>query len=81
MLNHLLVIHKHNLGIMAHDQMFQTLTFYTKSRHVGFGNKQQEVLHKILLLCIVIFIKITILKMICDGPITNDKKNLDFCFM
>ncbi len=72
MLNHLFVVWKHNLGILTHDQVPQPLSFYNRNMHVGFGNKQQYVLHKFLLWCIILLIKITIPKMICDGLITND---------
>jgi hypothetical protein len=73
MLNHLLVVHKHNLGVLMRDQMPQTLTFYNKIRHVSFSNKQWQIFHKFLLLRIILFIGIPIPKMIYDGPIINDK--------
>ncbi len=72
MLNHLIIIRKHNSRILMHDQVHQPLIFYNRNKHVTFDNKQQQVLHIFLLLCIIFFIMITIPKMIYNGPITND---------
>jgi hypothetical protein len=49
------------------------IDFLQHNKHVGFGDKQHHILHKFLLLCIIFLIQITIPKMICDGPITNDR--------
>ncbi len=71
MLNHLHFVWKHNLGILVNDQMFQPLIFHNRYKHtINFGNKQQQIFHKFILLCIL-HIRINNLEMFCDGPITN----------
>ncbi len=72
-LNYLLLIWKHNSGILTQDHAPQPLIFNNRNRHITFGNKQEQVLHEFLLPQILFLIKKNTTKVISDGPITNNR--------
>jgi len=78
MLNHLLPIWKHNYGILTQDHVPQPLILNNKNKDIMFGNKHEQVFHELFLPKILLFIRNITAKVICDGPITNNKFMLGF---
>jgi hypothetical protein len=63
-LNHLLPIWKHKLGILTQDHVPEPLILNNKNMHIAFGNKDEQVLHEFLLPQILLLIRSNIAKVI-----------------